>query len=339
LVDRTRPRVVHDAVERPLAPTPSTETASFQDVLRRLAVEAAGDEVPMPTGEPMAIDDAEMPVVRMTAIAEPVEVELDLADLDLGVLDADDPADLVDEEEEIDHEALVPAVPVASALVARARRYPSAVERTMGLQLLELGLPAGLMPDVEGSLDRDALHARLLRCLQLPKPPALPRRASSVVAVIGEKRAAVKLAQLLADEPALAGAGVQVADKDGSTVSIRRARATGGKSSATRQRQRTFKRIVVLPASPGSSAGWASDLLDEMQPDMVWGVVPADRKSEDIAAWAVGVGGLDVLALTNLDRTVSPATALGLGIPVGLIDWKLATPEAWADLLTDRIAA
>jgi hypothetical protein len=72
---------------------------------------------------------------------------------------------------------------------------------------------------------------------------------------------------------------------------------------------------------------------------MVWGVVGADRKCEDIEAWSDSLGGLDALAVEHLERTVSPASVLRLGIPVARVDGQQATPALWAVLLAERLAA
>jgi hypothetical protein len=103
----------------------------------------------------------------------------------------------------VDDAELLPVVPVAAAVMERARRTPSAFERTVGLQLLELGVPAAYVPEIEGAFDADAIHRALVDSMQLPPPPALPRRSGAVIAVVGEKRAAIKLAELLAAEPAM----------------------------------------------------------------------------------------------------------------------------------------
>ena len=72
---------------------------------------------------------------------------------------------------------------------------------------------------------------------------------------------------------------------------------------------------------------------------MLGGTVGADRKCEDVEAWAEGLGGLDAIALEHLDSTVSPASILRLGIPVVRIEGQKATPALWAVLLAERIAA
>jgi hypothetical protein len=98
---------------------------------------------------------------------------------------------------------------------------------------------------------------------------------------------------------------------------------------------------VVALTAPTSARDlrWAASMLDALEPTAVWGVVGADRKTEDVEAWAEGLGGLDALALEHLDATVSPASLLQLGIPVARLEGQKATPALWAVMLAERIAA
>ena len=80
-------------------------------------------------------------------------------------------------------------------------------------------------------------------------------------------------------------------------------------------------------------------MLDALEPTMVWATVEATRKPEDLSHWSEQAGGFDALAVTGLDDTVSPASVLSCGIPVGRIDGRPATPALWAALLAERIAA
>lgn len=328
--------------ERAPEPLPSTETQSFHDVLARLAAE-------MPAADEQVVEDIDVTTLGF----EPINVDdIDTLDLDDYVditaePEIDDtepaPAPVLDDpqpEEVAVHPAIIeepetlPVVPAAPSLI-RVRRTPSEFERTIGMGLLELGVPAAYVPDIEGAFSRADVRDAIRTALRLPKPPALPLRNNAIVAVVGERRAAINLADQLADEPALNGAVVKVADRQGFTL------IDGGAPMADEKgrRSRPNRTIVAVPSTPGQTADWTRQLLDDLEPDMVWGVVPAARKSEDIAAWAIGLGGLDVLALTSLDKTVSPATALRLGIPIGLLDGVNATVDAWADLLTERLAA
>lgn len=329
--------------ERAPEPMPSTESDSFHEVLARLAAEIpTSDEAPAPDE---IVEDLDVTTLGF----EPIDLETDVVTLnilDFDVVDEHEANGEIEEptaepvEEVAVHPAVIdepedlPVVQPAPSLI-RVRRTPSEFERTIGMGLLELGVPAAYVPDIEGAFSRADLRDAIRTAMRLPKPPALPLRNNAVVAVVGERRAAIHLADQLADDPALNGAIVKVADRQGFTL------IDGGSpmADARGRRSRPSRTIVAVPSTPGTTADWTRQLLDELDPDMVWGVVPAARKSEDIASWAIGLGGLDVLALTGLDKTVSPATALRLGIPIGLLDGATATVDAWADLLTERLAA
>ena len=78
-------------------------------------------------------------------------------------------------------------------------------------------------------------------------------------------------------------------------------------------------------------------MLAALAPVIVWGSRLATHKSEDLAAWAEGIGGIDALALEDLGTTTSPADVLGAGIPVATLDGQHATPALWAALIAARL--
>ncbi len=94
---------------------------------------------------------------------------------------------------------------------------------------------------------------------------------------------------------------------------------------------------MVDAAVTGTDRSWATHLIAALRPTAVWGVVDATAKTEDIAAWAEDLGGVDALALEHLDATVSPAAVLGLGTPVARIDGQPATAARWVATVVARI--
>ncbi len=103
-------------------------------------------------------------------------------------------------------------------------------------------------------------------------------------------------------------------------------------------RRRSEPTIVACSIGAGrAQLGWAHRMLDRLEPTITWAVVEASCKSDDIAHRLKLLGGVDVLALTGVADTVSPAAVLSLGIPVGRIGSTYATPAAWADLLMERL--
>lgn len=97
--------------------------------------------------------------------------------------------------------------------------------------------------------------------------------------------------------------------------------------------------VVVDTELCAEKPAWAYHVLAALEPEATWGVVDATRKTEDLAAWVDGLGGVDALAVNEIDATVSPAAVLQLDVPVGRIDGRTATPSLWAALLTERLAA
>ena len=95
--------------------------------------------------------------------------------------------------------------------------------------------------------------------------------------------------------------------------------------------------VVVVDSPVGRAEPWVHDVLAALEPSAAIGVTDAGRKTEDIAAWADTIGGLDAIAVNNTDDTVSPASILQVGIPVAIVDREPATPELWAELLIERL--
>jgi len=68
-------------------------------------------------------------------------------------------------------------------------------------------------------------------------------------------------------------------------------------------------------------------------------VVPATTKAGDARRWLDRLGAVDALVVTDAAASGDPGTALGLGIPVALLDGRPADAAAWTGLLTARLAA
>ena len=82
-----------------------------------------------------------------------------------------------------------------------------------------------------------------------------------------------------------------------------------------------------------------AEILDDLEPTIIWTIVDAAAKREDIAYRIDALGGVDVLALEGLDDTVSPAGVLELGIPVGRLAQEHASPLTWTELLMERMSS
>lgn len=108
-------------------------------------------------------------------------------------------------------------------------------------------------------------------------------------------------------------------------------------------------RLLALHAGsagcPGLSAParrMVEHVVARTQPDRVWAVVDATRKSADTAAWLGDLGRctrLDGIVVHGTRRTATPLTVLEHDLPVVRLDRSWATAGAWAQLVVDRIDA
>jgi hypothetical protein len=226
------------------------------------------------------------------------------------------------------------AAPAAPPVVAPAPVVPGPTGLPQAdPRLLALGLPIDLTPStaVTGDL-RTALCQRLA---QLPPPPVLPRTTGVVIAIVGIGTAPIALARRLADELDIDPAHVLLATPEAMSDVSHPEEAEAFRRSCRRRAEPT---IVACSIGPGrAQLGWAHRILDRLEPTITWAVVDASVKAEDIGHRIALLGGVDVIAMTGVADTISPAAVLGLGVPVGRIGSNPATPAVWADLLMERL--
>jgi hypothetical protein len=200
-------------------------------------------------------------------------------------------------------------------------------------RLHALGLPKELTPSNVAWMDlRTALVQRLA---QLPPPPMLPRSAGVLIAVVGIGTAPISLARKLADELDVDSEHIVLATPEPVSELSHPDQAEAFRLSCRRREEPT---VVACSIGPGrAQLGWAHRMLDRLEPTITWAVIDASCKPEDVGHRVNLLGGVDVLAITGITDTVSPAALLQLHIPVGRIGASPATPAAWADLLMDRL--
>lgn len=209
--------------------------------------------------------------------------------------------------------------------------------------LSKIGLPPHLVP--RAAAEPDVARTLLTTLERVPLPEPLPDVPGAVLAVVGPRHEALGLARRFASDFGCDPSAVVLVSenhKGATTVPIEH-RLTGADEAGEHRRSWRRRRqptVVVVDATPGRESGcWARAVLDAMEPTAVWATVHACRKPEDVMAWADQLGGVDALAVTNLEDTTSPAAVLQAGIPVGRLDGRPASPALWAALLTERIAA
>ena len=297
-------------------PRMSTETVGFAGVLDRMV-----RDVGMELGAPRPVGPA--------ATAEPGGAPAD----DAAPFEPLRPAEVA---------PLAAPGPVASTAPLDAPEAPGASRAVLDQRwLARVGVPPGIATYLGPPCGEPA--GELLRLMeQVPRPPALPRQQGAVIAVAGGRAPALRTAELLAGELGVDAADVLVAAetfRGGAVAQDRRlARVEVAAEQRRSWRRRRTPTIVVVDAAVGRvRSSWALEIVDALEPTMVWGVVEAVRKPEDIRCWAERLGGLDALAVTDLDQTVSPATVLAVGVPVGLLDGQPATAARWTALLADQL--
>lgn len=248
---------------------------------------------------------------------------------------ADDPVPVVPEPDDV----AVITETVTPAVFRRVARTEEVIERPENA-LARLGLPARLVPrGVELRQLRGALIESLSR---LPAPPLLPDAPGVVVVVVGTGAQPLLLARDLADELQLDPDRVVLATRhplgDGIPAWLQVCDPEAAEERRRSWRRRPYPTLVALSMPPGrEQLAWAREMLDQFEPTCTWAIVEAGWKGEDVRHWADTLGGLDVLALTRLSETVSPAAVLDLGIPVGRIDGRPANPVTWAEHLLGRV--
>jgi hypothetical protein len=200
-------------------------------------------------------------------------------------------------------------------------------------RFMALGLPAEFAPSMAGTEDtRTELVQKLA---QLPAPPMLPRASGVVIAVVGIGTAPIALARRIADDMEIDNEHITLATPEAVSELSHPDEADAFRRSCRRRAEPTI--VACSIGSGRAQLGWAHRMLDRLEPTVTWAVVEASCKAEDIAHRLQLVGGADVLALTGVADTVSPAAILSLGIPVGRIGSTYATPASWADLLMERL--
>jgi hypothetical protein len=187
------------------------------------------------------------------------------------------------------------------------------------------------------------LEAALVEALSTLAPvPDVPRRPGSLLVVVGAGSPARRLAASVAGEIGVDPAAIPFASLDASAYAVvtgpllvRSAEEGAERAPGWRRSQAAV--VVVDAGVTGPDRTWAAHLIASLRPTAVWGVVDATSKTEDIVAWADALGGIDALALENIDATVSPASALALGLPVARLDGQMATATRWAATIVDRV--
>jgi hypothetical protein len=205
--------------------------------------------------------------------------------------------------------------------------------------LARLGLPASVLDAAPRGLDR--LSTLLELADGFPRPHALPRVGDTVIALVGDRRGMERAVAWVHEQLGLAPERLMLASRgEGQVFPASRRMATPQEAAAHRRamRRTTVPTLVVVDEPVNvRCGGWARQVLDSLEPSAVWAVVDAQRKPEDVLAWAERVGGVDAVAVDRTEDTASPASILATGLPVALVDGHAATAARWAAVLDERL--
>jgi hypothetical protein len=245
---------------------------------------------------------------------------------------------------EADHEPFIAArPPMAEASFRRVSRKPARRTSTeISVRALrDLGVPGALLPANHSGDLLSALVEALRALPPLPQPPAC---AGDIFAVVGEGEAAWDAALQLAISMGLDERAVMLFTRGNPPVRVAPTRRVASLDQLVARVERWRKRptptIVVIDAPMNPKAADANcEALEVLDATAVWLVVPATRKTRDVADWANRLRRADALVVTDVDASNDPASVLQLGIPVAWLDGRPATPGTWAGLIVERLVA
>jgi hypothetical protein len=234
---------------------------------------------------------------------------------------------------------VAPDVP-DTPLIPRYQPVRLPADAPLATVLAHLGLPKQLEERVSG-VDSYRAIVKVLKLLpEAPKPPA---RAGQVLVVVGELHRALAVARTVSESLRLTPARMVLAAASCAGTGIHPSRRLVSPEHAVKRiaklRRTADLPIIVVVDTPadGSGTEWARSIRESFDAAAVWAVVDATGKTADSARRLADIGHVDAIAAYACASTGDPATVLQLGVPVALLDGRIASPHVWADLLCRRL--
>ena len=193
----------------------------------------------------------------------------------------------------------------------------------------------GAFGNDSGLIDLALMHRNVSATFR----PAPSIADCGIVAMIGARRDAIAAAVGVAELLGRSGSDVLVLepDKNDNGKGPSPEELVAIVRSAARQRERlgvagpTFVVVVVAPGVDGHR--WATSVLAGLQADQVRLAVAGWRSLPRLPETIVGLGGVDVIDVVDLQSADDAAAFLDLDTPIGTVDGELATPAGWVAAL------
>jgi len=206
--------------------------------------------------------------------------------------------------------------------------------------LIEVGMPESIAREAASNDPYTAVREAMST---FAPPPAPPNRPGDVLVIVGEPAHALPVARQAAEMLGLDPTRIMLTGTTTAGTGLHHSRRVSGPVEA-RSRARALHRadvphVVVVDAPvQGDEEGLARSICDALGATAVWAVVDATRKTSETRRRVSVIGAVDALAVYDAAACADPASVLGLGLPVALLDCVPATPDAWADLVVPLMA-
>jgi hypothetical protein len=165
------------------------------------------------------------------------------------------------------------------------------------------------------------------------RPPRPPRTAGAILAVVGEGRLAYETARDLARTMRVDPADVLLAAPEPLVAKLPASRRLGTAPAARTRAGKLMSApqpsVVVVDYPIGADPTWSAEVLDALGATAVWALVDATRKIADLNRWTRGLRHIDALVVHNAAASDDPGSVKALGLPVALLDGRVATEAAW----------
>lgn len=193
----------------------------------------------------------------------------------------------------------------------------------------------GAFGNDSGLIDLALMHRNVSATFR--SAPSIANRG--IVAMIGARRDAIAAAIGVSELLGRSGSDLLVLEPDNNDIGEGPSpeELVAIVRSAARLRERLGVRgptIAVVVVAPGIDGHrWATSVLAGLEADQVRLAVAGWRPLPRLPETIVGLGGVDVIDVVDLQSADDAAAFLDLDTPIGTVDGELATPAGWVAAL------